>query len=304
MRKIIGLFTGVKCKQQNLHAGITRFQLKLAHFRCYIAQILCDKVQIRQCLPNGTNIVQAGTLLPCATGSSFVTGRDSPVAFKTPKVIQTNHIIHFRRSRQPTNPPGKACFLHQVPIVQGISPKLTVGRKGIRRATCNSRRIAITIQLKHRWVRPYVNRIQWNIDRYITDNFNAPFIGIATQCRPLLEEFKLEKVMKLDHIMQALTVTLKHFGNTHHETHGPVLPRSTMVFLFHGHEQRIVFQPFGIFLYKSVECLIWYKSLISQTQYFASVLIHTAIVYTTLILAPCNGIHLFLLQQVFLNQHI
>ena len=156
MWQIIRSLTRIKRKLQNLHSGISGLLLQLAYFGCDIAQILGNKFQIRKSFLNRMYICRTRPLLPFTTSGSFISSRDRPITFKSSKMVQPNYIIHFGSSGQPTDPPGKSGFLHFVPIVKGIAPKLTVSRKRIRRTTSNRCRPAITVKLKQFGCGPHI----------------------------------------------------------------------------------------------------------------------------------------------------
>ena len=61
------------------------------------------------------------------------------------KMIQSYDIKKPSGSIHPAPPPGKAFLFHSLPVINGISPFLSVIRKGIRRTACHYRRSSFLI---------------------------------------------------------------------------------------------------------------------------------------------------------------
>ena len=86
------------------------------------------------------------------------------------------------------------------PIIEGISPKLSGGRKIIRRNTGHGQRITFGIQLEQLFIGPYIGTVRGDKDGNIPDDLNAIIMGILAQLIPLLKENKLDELVITDGI--------------------------------------------------------------------------------------------------------
>ena len=196
MGQIVAGLPGVKGKFHYLHSRIAKFQLHLPDLVCNVAKIFCDEIQIRQSFSDCPKKIHSRPFQPGAVFRSVLSCRDGPVTLKSPEMVKPNHVIKPGGHLQAANPPTVPGVCHSLPVKQGISPKLSVCRKGIGRTACYQLGAAPFIQLKQRGVCPYIRGVQRNIYGDISNNPDAFFIGITAQGFPLAgENILLEEVL-------------------------------------------------------------------------------------------------------------
>ena len=141
-------------------------------------------------------------------------------------------------------PPFEAGIFHLFPIVNRISPKLTVGAERIRRATRNSFWVQIFVKKKFSRFRPDVRGIKRNIYRNIADDFYSVFVCIAPEFFPLGEKFKLEEADKRNFVRKFLFLFRKSLFVPKAEFFRPFGPGFSAEFFFYCCKKGIFKKPF------------------------------------------------------------
>ena len=108
----------------------------------------------------------------------FISVRNRIILIKSPEMIHSYHIIKSKAVLHSGNPPGIACFLMLFPVIERISPKLSIFCKGIGRATCH-RLGSSPFQLEQGGVVQHIRGIQRNIDGNISNQLNPKAIHIG-----------------------------------------------------------------------------------------------------------------------------
>ena len=135
----------VKGKQKHPHSRPSGLLQKLLHRRYQYPKILCDHPVFPKCLLYGLCQLPARSLIPFSVPSVFILCRNTVISGKSDKMIQSYDIKKPSGSIHPAPPPGKAFLFHSLPVINGISPFLSVIRKGIRRTACHYRRSSFLI---------------------------------------------------------------------------------------------------------------------------------------------------------------
>ena len=91
----------------------------------------------------------------------------------------------------PADPPAETVCLHCIPVIQRVSPKLSVRAEQIRRNSGNLYGNVLFIQPEPVRFCPDVCGIKRNIYRKITDNGDAGIICVCLQLCPLAIEQEL-----------------------------------------------------------------------------------------------------------------
>ena len=167
---------GIKGKLQHLHTGVTGIIPQIQNLLGQEAQILRDEVQIRQVLLQGIYKHHARALNPLTAPGVFIAVGNGPVGLKAPEVVQPHHVKELSGCRQAVNPPLVAGFLHHIPAVERVAPKLAVGGKGIGGTACHGSGGQLFIQLEQLGILPHLHRIVGNIDGHISDELDAVFL--------------------------------------------------------------------------------------------------------------------------------
>ena len=83
----------IKGKFKHFHSGQTGIRQKLHHFRSCIAKILGNKGKIGEPSCQDTDKIHTGPLAPNPVFCCFVSGRNSPVAFKAAEMIDPDDVV-------------------------------------------------------------------------------------------------------------------------------------------------------------------------------------------------------------------
>src|ERR1700758_2334349 len=89
-----------------------------------------------------------------------------------------------------------------VPVVQRISPKLTLDSEIVRRHAGHRGRPEILVHLKQRWMRPDIGTIHGHENRYVAKDLDAARIGVRLESEPLTEELELQPRLSVDFFSQ------------------------------------------------------------------------------------------------------
>ena len=165
MRQIIRLLIQIKRKLHHLHALEGKSISKIDNIISNQTQILGDNPVNQVILLQNLEKLIALCLNPVAIFSSVFRCINRPKSFKSSKMIQTNHIVHFQIVIQPFQPPIKSSFFTIIPIIHRISPILSSFRKSVRRNTCDKFRRQILVHHKHIWILPHVAALLRHINR-------------------------------------------------------------------------------------------------------------------------------------------
>ena len=138
--QIIRFLVHIKSKLHHLHALESKSVTQIYNIISNQAQILGDNLTNQILFFQNLKKLLALCLNPVSVFSSVFRCINRPKSFKSSKMIQTKHIVHFQIMLQPFQPPIKSSFLTIIPIVHRISPILPSFRKPVRRNTCNQLR--------------------------------------------------------------------------------------------------------------------------------------------------------------------
>ena len=167
----------IKCKFQNFHPRISALLQKLSDTRHNHAQIFCNHLCIPNCFINGFDQLFSGSLSKCSI-YRYPFCRNSIISYNPNKMINSHNIIHTACCFNTLFPPGKMILFHNIPIINGISPFLSVIRKCIRRTPSHVNRVKCLIQLILSRICPHIGTIQCHINRDISNNLYSLLICI------------------------------------------------------------------------------------------------------------------------------
>ena len=124
--------------------------------------------------------------------------RNRKIFIKATEVVNSYYIIKPEHIAQSGKPPLISCVSVIIPAIQRISPQLSCCRKSVWRTTGYCNRHVLFIQLEKLRMRPGICAVHSYIDRDISDDLDAFFIGIFFQFHPLLIEFKLHILLEFN----------------------------------------------------------------------------------------------------------
>ena len=203
LRKILALSSRVKSKLQYLHTGICRLLEKFSHRRSDYSKILRYDTALSGFSLYDIEQIVFRSLVPLAAVCGLVSERYSVVAVETDEVIYTDNIIQLLCKIHSADPPAIVFLLHSVPVVDGVSPQLTVLRESVRRESRNNGRHSVTVKLKQLRFAPDISTVKGAVYRNITDNLYPVVICVLLQLVPLTEELELKECVEL-HILCVL----------------------------------------------------------------------------------------------------
>ena len=206
MRKVIvgtSGISGVKSKLQDFHSRETAVMDKLANGICYIAKILRNDLLPAKDLLHFAEQIDPRTFFPVAANGIFRTVRNRKILIKTTEMVNSYHIIKTEYIAQSGKPPLISGISVIIPAVQRISPELSGCGKSIWRASGYRCRYILLIQLEKLRMSPGIRTVHSYIDRNITNDLDAFFVGIFFQFHPLFIEFKLHILLESHHLFSA-----------------------------------------------------------------------------------------------------
>ena len=304
MRQIVAFFTGVEGELDHLHARIARIKLKLSDLRRDIAQILGDKIEVGNGTVHGSDKVHTGALTPPSVSGSGIAGRHSPVAFKAAEMVKAHHIVQFGGRLQTTNPPDVAVFCHLLPVIERITPELSIVGEGIRRATGHLLRTQVVIQTEKCRRRPDIRGVIGDINRHIAYDADTAVIGITSEVLPLTPEFILKEALKVNGCGQFFPLSGQSVRFMPPQFLRPVFPGGASADFFDRHEQRVVIKPDAVGLNERLIRRILFESSEGFFQDRRSADKLPSEIHPARIVPPVNPLYLILCQQSLLNQNI
>ena len=123
-----------------------------------------------------------------------------------------------------------------LPSIQRIAPKLSCGRKSIRRTPCHCKGLIFIVKLEHSRIGPGIGRVKGHINRRISDNLYPVFIRVIFQPLPLHAEKKLYVLIKLNVIGVFSFVIIQRIAPAFTDVLCPLAPGRTSKALLHGHK--------------------------------------------------------------------
>ena len=100
-------------------------------------------------------------------------------------MVDSKNVIFFPAGRKAFYPPGIAVFFLFFPVINGVSPKLAVFGKIIRRNSRNVSGVSFLIKIKKFRICPNVAAVIRNINRKVADYFYSAFVGVIFKIFPL-----------------------------------------------------------------------------------------------------------------------
>ncbi|MPM06991.1 hypothetical protein SDC9_53295 [bioreactor metagenome] len=199
----------VEGKLKDFHAGEVVRVPEILDVLGYYSQILCnDGKIIAQCLLEGNKQLLARSFNPGAVHRGFFTLGNFPICGKTTEVVYAYNVTGLQGFLDSLDPPGKALLPMGFPVIDGITPQLSVIGKRIRRHTAGNGLPAILVNLEQVTVCPCIHTVRCDKYGYVTDDLNAVRVGIALYFLPLGEE---EVLLDLDDLNVAGELFLSLF---------------------------------------------------------------------------------------------
>src|SRR5690606_38699904 len=139
------------------------------------------------------------------------------------------------------------------PIINGIAPKLSGGRKEIRWDARDDLRRTIGIQLEFALIAPYIARIQRDEDRYVADDL-YPFLGsVGFQLAPFAIKKELPQFLSRDLAFQNTSSGIERILAANAQIFRPFVPGLVAVSRSRRSIECIVIEPERILAAKRVK---------------------------------------------------
>ena len=239
-RIIFGLMlavrVAVKAERHNFHPGIARVFHQFPHAVVDNAEILGNDGRVKKMFEKP----HLRSVCPLAVFRRRFAVFDTVVPVETPEMVEPNDIVNGKAVIYPAAPPGVIVKLHFLPIVNGVAPKLPVGRKSVGRNARNVFRLAVAVKQKQfASVFPNLNAVVRHVNRDVAENFNAPFRGVIFKLEPLRFAKKLSEQPEL--VFLAISVQKAGYKSI---IVGFILSPVRLVavrkFLFQSHKKRVI----------------------------------------------------------------
>ena len=251
MRAVFARFARIKGKLQHLHAREPGSRKQRIHFFAEEAKILRNDREIREMCTHGIHKFHARPLHPFAAAGVLCAVWNAPVAFQAAEMVDPQHVVKPRGTRDPVHPPAIAIRAHLIPAVERIAPKLTVRAEGIRRNACHRGGRVRFIQLEVLRPCPNVRGIHGDINGQVADQLHVVRSRIRLERIPLAIEQVLHKGQEFHIRAEALPPGLNGFRLAQADVRIlPLCPGAHAKVLLERHEQRIIRQPCSIFFRK------------------------------------------------------
>ena len=217
-------------------------------------------------------------------------------------MVHAHHIVPLAGSSQALEPPLEAVGLHPLPVIDWVTPELTVSGEGIGRTAGNDLGGQILIQLEHLGLCPDLHGIQRHVDGHVTDDLDAVAVGIGAQSGPLLVEQVLDKAVEPDLVCQLIAHCLHGLGIAHLHAGLPVVPGGAVILGLQGHEHGEIGQPGLVVLQEQFKLIAALETGVGNAQNLQLVIVELAEIGLGIAPAPVDGLHLFLIEQALFDQ--
>ena len=137
VRAVISAFSRIKSKFQEFHSGIAAVLNQLFDRLGHITKILRNDFLLSERFLHRMKELHPRPFLPVPALRIFITVRYGIIFIKAAKMVYPHNIIKGEAVPESCNPPPVACFFLFFPVIKGISPELSIFRKGIRRTSCH-----------------------------------------------------------------------------------------------------------------------------------------------------------------------
>ena len=199
-------------------------------------------------------------------------------------MIDSDDIIQRKAMCDTPHPPCIPGFLMILPVIERISPKLSVCRKAVRRAACHCNRQIVLIQLELLCITPCICTVKCHIDRNISDDLYTLLIRILLQGIPLSEKLILHKFIKTNIGFIFLSGFFQCFQSSVPDAFFPLAPAFAVVGILQSHKKCIIRQPAFILFHKAVIVIrfrntICHSPLVCHMQDTVSGMKHFFIIY-------------------------
>ena len=208
----------VQHEMQYLHAWETAFILQLFNFVSYYAQVLSDYRQFTNCRLNLIKEFLTWAFYPSTVDCRLGLTIYLPIGFKSAEMVNTYDIYKLIQLSKTLFPPHVPVFLHYIPVVLRIAPKLPGSTEIIWRNPRNGLCCTIGIQHERFLMCPYVRAVLCDKYRHVPHELHIILIRILMQLFPLSEEYELLEFDEADILtillpsaFQYLLVAIPHF---------------------------------------------------------------------------------------------
>ena len=244
-------------KLQHLHVGAAAVPHQPSDTVSHQAQILGDDIYIAQLPADGVEQVHAGAFLPVPCFGAVGIGGNGEILVKATEVVNPNHVIELEAVPHPAAPPLEIGGTVVIPAVQRVTPDLTVGGKGIRRAARDGGRSIVFVQLEQLRVGPHIRAVGRDVDGNVAHDLNMLPICVGLQLGPLLIELELQILLEFYVKVQLPVVVVHGKAPVHPNIFGPLSKGRVTEIVLQRHEQGKIIQPPGVAGAESAEIRIF-----------------------------------------------
>ena len=242
----------IECEVKHLHSGEACIVEKLNYVLCDKTEVLCNNLRLGETLSNGAEESNAGSRIPFTVFSGGLAVGNVVIACKSAEVVDSENIVELICKTYSVDPPGEAILFHKRPVVDGVTPELTVRRESIGGTACNNCGIVIFIKQELLGSCPNVHRVVSNVDRHIADDEDATLMSVRNNLLPLSIKFILNPAPEA-HLCFEICLSF-HSLLVVAMLLAPKSPLTVVVMNLKGHEESVIFKPGFVLLYESSVC--------------------------------------------------
>src|ERR1700756_578327 len=177
-------------------------------------------------------------------------GRYVPCRSERAEMIQPNDIHVTQKSTQAVYPKSKASAAECVPIVDWVTPALSLRTEIVGRDASDHARSAMFIEQEEVWMSPHVARIGGYKKRQVADQPNSLGMGMLLKLQGLLKYQELSEADLINPSRQLASSCNHGRRIAANQFRRPIQIRSTVVLFFQCAKEGIVLKPVRLLMTK------------------------------------------------------
>ncbi|KAF5043686.1 hypothetical protein DSECCO2_499720 [anaerobic digester metagenome] len=235
-----------EAEYQDLHPREPEVGHHLMDVGSDVAKVLGDDGEARPAPHKQGEEVPAGRIDPAPVLRGRLPGGDLPELHEPPEVIEAQPVDESEGAVDPALPPRKSPLAVRIPVVDRVSPELPGRAEHIRGDARDCGRFLLFVQFEEPGVRPEVDAIVGEVDRYIPDDLDGALAAMVLERLPLPIEDVLEELLPEDQIRELRAVAPESVFVPVPDIGRPVAPDLPGKPVLEGDEDGVVVEPRGI----------------------------------------------------------
>ena len=230
-------------KRQHAHARKREGVAQRLDLGCHDAEIFGDERQVAQGFAGATEEVVPGRLHEASFTRAGRTRRNLPIAMEADEVVEADSVEAAQVAAQPLYPPVVSGLAQARPVVQGITPTLTIFAEVVGRHPRHTAPLPQLVEQEETLVLPDVGAVVRHEHGNVAEQQHAQVARVPAQALPLPIEQQLHELVISDFDGQLLTRRGQRCGLTTAQLGRPMKPGLAVLLALEGREQRVVGEP-------------------------------------------------------------